>query len=209
MKRTVVALLAAGATLALALHHPGGWPLFAASLTPAAWAASARLRGSSRPLRFGLIVASGLFVEFFAWLHNFQAQTPNPPLFHPLLGPDLLIGLCFYASQAVGWLLVERLWGLRLRDVAALAAVYGVCIEQLGAVLRSFNPLAWLYVAAVYLAMSMPAFLLVPPTDRPGPVWRRYVLGLLLLAACSFALTALLSLPFARLLPPKPLTAGP
>lgn len=208
MKRIIFAALGTSVLLVLASLNPAGWQFFGVALILIAYALAPYINLQSRLLRFVLILCSGLLVEFFAWLNNYLAQTPQPALFHPILWANLLIGIFFYSSWALAWNFVEKKWGLRLKDVIIMTAIYAICIEQLGKVLLSFNVAAYIFVALVYLSVILPAFLLVKPLDKPVLVWKRYVYGLLVLAIFSLAGTHIFAAPFYKLIPAKPSVAG-
>lgn len=146
-------------------------------------------------LRFGLLlVTTGLVAECLAWLNNFLECRENPPLLHPQLGADLLTGFMFYGIWALAWGLVLRRWRFRLPEVFALQGLFGVLLEQRGAVLLqglSTLPVGlvlWLYVFAVYgsiaaipYAVGEPCYL---PTawSRRNDRWKYVALPLLIVA---------------------------
>ncbi len=165
------------------------------------------MHSSNKFLRWVLILVCGLGVEYFSWLINYNSQIKNPPLFHPILGVDLFIGIFFYASLGLGWNIVEKFWGLRTKDVVIMTLIFGICIEQLGAILLTFNPIFYAFVGVVYLAMVLPSFLIVRPVDKQVPIWKRYIFGLALISLCSVIGTTVLTLPFKSIIPPKPATA--
>lgn len=108
----------------------------------------------------GLAVGFGLLTEIAAWLGHYLARSPDPALFHPQLIPDLIIGVGFYLGWALAWLIVLQRWTWSLRAVFLTMGLFGVGIEQQGAVLIGAigvlpaNPLLsgymLLYVALVY-----------------------------------------------------------
>jgi hypothetical protein len=207
MKRILLSLGGIIILLIVASLGPAGWQLFAAFLILVAYAVAPYLHFQSKTLRWFLILISGLIVEYFAWLNNYLSQVKNPPLFHPILGPDLFIGLFFYGSMALAWNIIEKQWGMRIKDVIIMTLIFSICIEQLGKILLTFNPLFYAYVGIVYLAMVLPGFLLVKPQDKPVSLWKRYVYGLIILFLASIIGTNLLVLPFKSLIPSKPATA--
>ncbi len=207
MKRLILAGIGIIILLALASLNPTGWQFFGVSLILIAYAVAPYVNFQSKWLRFWLILFSGLFIEFLAWLNNYLSQVKNPPLFHPVLWADLLIGLFFYSSLALAWNITEKYWGMKLRDLIIISAVYSICIEQLGKILLSFNIAAYIFVALVYLSVVLPAFLVVKPKDKAVPIWKRYVYGLLVLTIFSIVGTHILAAPFYKIIPAKPLTA--
>ena len=207
MKRIFLSILGIIVLFLLALKNPAGWQLFAVSSILVAYALAPYFNWQSKWARWFIVFFSGLFVEVCAFMNNYSSQVKNPPLFHPILGPDLLIGACFYASLALAWNIVESQWGMRLKDVVIMTLIFGICVEQLGKILLTFNPLIYLFVGVVYLSMVLPGFLIVRPQDEPVALWKRYIFGLTTLAAFSLIGTNILTFPFKSSIPPKPLTA--
>ncbi|NOR60912.1 MAG: hypothetical protein GQ535_00260 [Rhodobacteraceae bacterium] len=150
-------------------------------------------KGEGRAL-FGFVLlywGAGLVTEVLAWLSDYLAGAPFPTTFHPQLLPDLIIALGFYGGMAVAWGLV--LWRFRFSLLAVFitGGIYGVAIEQDGAVLMmvltilSENPLAGLILAAYVFVVygSVPALAFTPfrrrlsDTARAGH-WIKYPLVL-------------------------------
>lgn len=113
-----------------------------------------------------LVILSGFLTETFAWLGEFLQRAPEPKLLHPQLIPDLISSVGFYGSWAVAWILLLKRYQFTLPQVFILQGLYGVLIEQRGAVFLtglSGMPLGlifWLYVFLVYgSAIGLPYLL--------------------------------------------------
>jgi hypothetical protein len=111
----------------------------------------------SRWLRFaGLILLCGLLTETLAWLGSYLAADPEPALLHPQLAYDLLLSPVVYGGWALAWLLLMRRWRFTLAEVFFVQGLYGIMLEQQGAVLRQgwatmpAGLILWIYVFAVY-----------------------------------------------------------
>lgn len=110
-----------------------------------------------RSLAFGLLVlASGLLAETLAWTSSYLAQAPEPALLHPQLAYDLLLSPVVYGGWALAWLLLMRRWRFSLVEVFTIQGLYGILLEQQGAVLRQglaslpWGIVMWAYVFLVY-----------------------------------------------------------
>lgn len=108
-------------------------------------------RKQKTALRLGLtIIVCGLLLELFSWLSNYLNPVSEPALLHPQLGPDLLLAFGFYTGWALAWVLVLHRWRFSIWEAYAAQGLYGVVVEQDGAILFSFNPLLWAYVFVAY-----------------------------------------------------------
>ncbi|RPI38883.1 MAG: hypothetical protein EHM59_22705, partial [Betaproteobacteria bacterium] len=110
-----------------------------------------------RSLAFGaLILVSGLFTETLAWTSSYLARAPEPALLHPQLAYDLLLSPVVYGGWALAWPILMRRWRYSLAEVFAIQGIYGVLLEQQGAVLRQglasmpWGVVMWAYVFLVY-----------------------------------------------------------
>jgi len=118
--------------------------------------AAARVR-LPRGLAFGLLIlACGLLAETLAWMGSYLASDPEPALLHPQLAYDLLLSPVVYGGWALAWLLLMRRWRFSLAEVFVLQGLYGILLEQQGAVLRQglasfpWGSVLWIYVFLVY-----------------------------------------------------------
>lgn len=106
-------------------------------------------------------------LETSAWLDNFIRNNPDPPLFHPQLIPDVLIGIGVYLAWWLTWWLVSRRYHFTIRQVFLVTGLYGIFLEQEGAVFLAglaTMPLGfvlWLFVAVAYGSTMALAFFLV------------------------------------------------
>jgi hypothetical protein len=166
-----------------------------------------------RALHFALLmVAAGFCLELLSWLGNFLACRPAPALLHPQLVPDLSLALGFYGSWAAAWLILLRHFRFGLGQIFVTQGLYGVMLEQQGAVFLHglvtlpLGLLLWLYVFAAYGATAGIAVLLTGQVPGRGErsSWYRYPLALLLTVALSLLITGLWSglLGATQLLPP-------
>jgi len=102
------------------------------------------------------IMLSSLLLEILAWLSNYVEANPEPILFHPQLIPDLLIAVGFYSAWAITWTIALRRYNFTLPSLFITHGLYGVFIEQQGAVfiagLSTFpvGIIFWLYVFLAY-----------------------------------------------------------
>jgi hypothetical protein len=119
-------------------------------------AAAARLRLPRAVSFAALVLLSGLFTETLAWTSSYLARSPEPALLHPQLAFDLLLSPVVYGGWAMAWPLLMRRWRFSLAEVFAVQGIYGVLLEQQGAVLRQglaslpWGVVMWAYVFLVY-----------------------------------------------------------
>lgn len=163
-------------------------------------------------------------LETGAWAHNVIRDAAKPALFHPQLFADLLIAAGFY----LGWWLT---WWWRLRrdryfiaEVFWITAIYGVLIEQQGAIFLQglatmpLGVVLWVFVALPYGSTMALAYVLAggadafappaPPAHegrRPSARIAKYLLPWLGLFIASVALIVVWNWPIEALdlLPPK------
>ena len=162
-----------------------------------------------------LMVLVGFLTEALAWLSNFLARAQAPALLHPQLFYDLLLSPGIYAAWAVGWILSTRRWRFSVAEVFVVQGIYGVFLEQQGAVfLQGWQALPlglilWLYVFVVYGAAAGLAYLPVAsdlPAERAGGGRWKVPAALLLqfLATAIVALTWGLTLSALGVVIPDP-----
>jgi hypothetical protein len=175
-------------------------PILMHTLFVLAYFSRNRLTIPTRPTRFflrflGWTVICGLLLETFAWLSNYIERNPNPALFHPQLLPDLLIAIGIYAAWGVAWWLGLRRFRFTLPAVYIVTGLYGVLIEQSGAVFQMglatfpIGIIFWLYVFVAYGATMALAFLpfrhlFTAENNR----WYKYVVMFIAIFACTFAI---------------------
>jgi hypothetical protein len=137
----------------------------------------------------------GLLTEFMAWWGNYLARSPNPALFHPQLIPDLLLGVGFYLGALLAMLIAARRWRFTVAQIAIVFGLYGIFVEQDGAILTAMlallpaNPggsvFLGVYVFAVYAAFAGLAYLPVAPAIQRWTArrsWLQYAAVIVLLA---------------------------
>lgn len=119
-------------------------------------ALAARVR-VPRALAFAaLVLVCGLLTETLAWTSSYLARAPEPALLHPQLAYDLLLSPVVYGGWALAWPLLMRRWRFSLVEVFTIQGIYGVLLEQQGAVLRQglaslpWGVVMWAYVFLVY-----------------------------------------------------------
>jgi hypothetical protein len=135
----------------------------------------------------------GWIAEVCAWFNEYAARKTHPALFHPQLGPDLILVSGLFLGWAAGWLAALNRYRFGLREVFVTTGVLGVGIEQDGAVLSAVlqmlgvNPLHSLLMAVfvflVYGSITALAFAVVESRLTP-PVrdtWWKYPIACLLL----------------------------
>lgn len=112
-----------------------------------------------------VMVLAGFLTETLAWAGNYLARAEQPALLHPQLLYDLLLSPGVYGAWAVGWIVVSRRWRFAVTDVFVVQGVYGILLEQNGAILLAglrampLGLLLWLYVFVVYGAAAGLAYL--------------------------------------------------
>ncbi|MGQ0637731.1 MAG: hypothetical protein ACT4QC_24400 [Planctomycetaceae bacterium] len=123
-------------------------------------------------------------LEFCAWLGSYIENDPDPKLLHPQLFPDLILAVGYYLSWWVTWWLALRTFRFTPLEVFITGGLYGVVIEQQGAVLkegwRTFpgGLLLWLFVFVAYGATMALAVYLVRDSFRASrDHWIKYPLA--------------------------------
>jgi hypothetical protein len=185
-------------------------------------AAAVRLR-ISRPLAFALLVlASGLLTETLAWTSSYLARDPEPALLHPQLAYDLLLSPVVYGGWALAWPILMRRWQFTLAEVFSVQGVYGILIEQQGAVLRQglaslpWGVVLWAYVFLVYgsaIGLAHLPFERAYAADDRRRGWLRLPMALIamLLATIvsSLGLAGLLHFAGFKIPAPRPIWEAP
>jgi len=108
-------------------------------------------------LAFGLLVLlCGVLAEILAWASSYLSADPEPALLHPQLAYDLLLSPMVYGGWAISWPLLMHRWSFRLEEVFVVQGLYGILLEQQGAILRQglatlpWGLVLWAYVFLVY-----------------------------------------------------------
>jgi hypothetical protein len=134
-------------------------------------------------------------VELAAWAGHYAACSPEPALFHPQLGRDLLIGVGFYSGLGLTWAWLVRRFGFSVGECFAVNGAMGVFLEQQGAAFLAGlqalpeGALLWVFVFLIYGPMAaIPRRLAIPagtaaPPRRP---WH-YPVAALAASAGAFA----------------------
>ncbi|KAB2883503.1 MAG: hypothetical protein F9K34_11630 [Albidovulum sp.] len=140
-------------------------------------------------------IATGMAVELAAWAGHYAACSPEPALFHPQLGRDLLIGVGFYSGLGLTWAWLVRRFGFSVGECFAVNGAMGVFLEQQGAAFLAGlqalpeGALLWVFVFLIYGPMAaIPRRLAIPagtaaPPRRP---WH-YPVAALAASAGAFA----------------------
>ena len=111
------------------------------------------------------MVLVGFLTEIFAWTSNYLGRAEEPALLHPQLLYDLVLSPGIYAAWAVGWILLTKRWRFSVAETFLLQGVYGVFVEQQGAILLQglralpLGVVLWLYVFVVYGSAAGIAYL--------------------------------------------------
>ncbi len=149
----------------------------------------------------------GALTESLAWLSNLLARDPEPALLHPQLAYDLLLSPGIYAAWALAWMAAGRVCSYSTLNAFVMQGVYGVFIEQQGAVFLNgaatfpAGTVLWLYVFVVYGSAMGLAVLLWPPgmlAEGRSRRWFRFPL----VVALNFGFTAITAIAWALLLQP-------
>jgi hypothetical protein len=169
-----------------------------------------------------LMVLVGFLTEILAWAGNYLARAEQPALLHPQLLYDLLLSPGIYAAWAVGWIVVTRRWRFSLTEVFIVQGVYGVLLEQQGAVFikgleaMPLGVVLWLYVFVVYGSAAGLAYLpfereLSPPQAH-GSRWKvpaALLVQFVATAVVALAWTGFLALAGVAVPDPKPIWQAP
>lgn len=167
------------------------------------------------------IFGAGMLLELLAWTGNYIQNPPQPALFHPQLIPDLLFGVGFYLGWVLAWWFLLRGFRFTLVETVVLMGLYGVIVEQNGAVLLAglaalpLGVLLWAYVAAAYGGAAGLAYLLaggerVPMGKRAH--WIKFLLAFVLLYVCvqvTFLLWGAFVDSIGLIPPPRPIREAP
>lgn len=148
------------------------------------------------PARFWLLLLiAGTLTECLAWLNAVTRCEPEPGILHPQLIPDLLLGVGFYSSWAVAWILVRLRYCFTLRQAFLTQGLYGVLVERQGGIFLAglaslpIGLVLWLFVFLVYGSALGIAYALAGmdanPEGLPRPR-RRFVWIAVALAALLF-----------------------
>jgi hypothetical protein len=168
-----ILFIASGAIPLLGLcGTPADTMLLIYSVFVIAWVLRERARAPGSGLRrrvwlryFLSMVLVGFLTEVFAWTSNYLGRAEEPALLHPQLLYDLVLSPGIYAAWAVGWILLTKRWGFSVAEIFLLQGVYGVFVEQQGAILLQgwqvlpLGALLWLYVFVVYGSAAGIAYL--------------------------------------------------
>ncbi len=167
------------------------WPVFVL-----VWFWRARLSRAAAHLPLSpsitLVLAftlTGLLTEVLAWTSDILRGAEIPVTFHPQLLVDLTLAVGFYGGLGVGWAILRRFFHFTLWQVFLISALYGVIIEQDGAIAMFLvsnilsNPIEALlfavYVALVYGAFATLPFAIVNPLlQGSSRAWLRTPLAL-------------------------------
>lgn len=160
----------------------------------------------SPSLKFvGLTIFISLFtLELFSWVSEYLEGNEEVALLHPQLIPDMLLAFGFYSGIALAWFVLLRFFRFSLLQVFMTQGIYGVVIEQDGALfLQGLTSMPagfywWLYVALGYASPLAIAYMLTQNSDgnqQKRSHWIKFLVAIILLYMCTkltFALWALL-----------------
>lgn len=168
---------------------------------------------------------AGSLTEVLAWTNNYLKAAPEPALFHPQLGPDLIIGLGFYGGWAAAWGVACRWFRFTLAEAFVVTGLQGIFFEQLGAVflliVRVFrdNPvqavIVGVYVFAVHgSAVGLGLVPVLHRLDRPSTSRHvvRFAVVIVLMVGLAFAgawLATVAASPLGGLPPKRSITEHP
>lgn len=111
----------------------------------------------------------GCIAECIFWTFHFLQRTPNPPLLHPQLLPDLILAIGFYGSFGIVWSFLLKRFNYSLKEVFILQGLFGVFLEQKGAVflqglaILPVGIILWFFVCIVYGSFIAIPFQLTKP----------------------------------------------
>jgi hypothetical protein len=147
-------------------------------------------------------IVSGDLAETFAWMDNYSKATAEPPLLHPQLIPDLILGIGLYTGWALAWLIVFRWYCFSLSEAFLVTGFQAIFFEQLGGVfLRMIavlitNPLLSLLMALYVFAVhaSVVGLAMVPLIHRFDDLnksrhWSGFVLVIVLVVGLTMLCT--------------------
>lgn len=137
----------------------------------------------------------GWLVETLAWINAYILRELEPVLFHPQLFADLLIATGLYLAWAVAWWWGLRRFAFALPAVYTVVGMYGVLIENSGAVFQAglaalpLGIIFWLYVFVVYGATM--ALALLPFRElfkSENTRWYRYPVMFAAMFLCTYVI---------------------
>jgi len=152
-------------------------------------------------ISIGLCVVSGWIAESLAWTSSYLAAESEPALLHPQLIPDLILAVMYYGGWGVAWVVLRRRYDYSTKEVFVLQGLYGVLLEQLGAVFLAglfsmpLGLILWAYVFVVYGSIMGIAYLPIEPqVRRPGTLNGRWkpVISFAVLLVVSLAVMLIL-----------------
>lgn len=143
--------------------------------------------GSSKFILAGITL--GLIIEVFALLNNLNQpeSVKSIVLFHPQTVPDLILGFFYYLVIIITWFFILKKIDFSVKSVFILAGLFGIVLEQNGAILIGLMQgefLVAFFVFVIHGVYPMLAYYLTKdnfPKDREKPKWWQYVLILLIL----------------------------
>lgn len=172
-----------------------------------------------KSLKFFVLVSfSAFIVEIFAWLESYLNRNPNPPLLHPQLFADLISAVGFYGSWVIAWLVLMKFFKYSLKEVFVIQGLYGIFIEQQGAVFLQglTNPLGviwWVYVFLVYGSVIGIAYLPVRDEffqEERSNHWIKYPLAFVFIFISTLVVSTVWTILVGGFLPqPKPIWEHP
>ena len=168
------------------------------------------------------MILVGFLTEIFAWTSNYLGRAEEPALLHPQLLYDLVLSPGIYAAWALGWIVLTKRWRFSVAEIFILQGVYGIFVEQQGAVfLQGWRSLPlglilWLYVFVVYGSAAGIGYLPhendLHPSGSKASIWKYpAALAVQLLATVVLAVgwTLLLGALGVSIPDPKPIWEAP
>lgn len=166
---------------------------------------------------FALVMTlTGFLTEILAWTGSYLAAEKEPALFHPQLGADLLSSIPFYGMWTLGWLFLRTRYGYTVKERFFYQGLYGVLVEQLGAVLLAgllsmpVGLILWLYVFLVYGSAAGMATMpfdadFTKHADRAVSRKRKTIVTFAVMLCCTFIVAAPIywAIDASDILPPK------
>ena len=139
----------------------------------------------------------GLITEALAIIDNVPLPPERRILFNPNPATDIYLATGYYSAFALVWSIAYFRFEFTYKSIFFIAGAFGLFFEQMGKILFSFNPFAYLYVFIVYGSFQACAAALDHRTAEHVNVWKITLVGIgvelssFLLAALLFHILAL------------------
>jgi len=133
----------------------------------------------------------GLITETLAIIDNMPLLPERRILFNPDPSTDIYLATGYYSAFALVWSIAYFRFKFTYKSIFLIAGLFGLVFEQMGKILLSLNPFAYLYVFLVYGSFQACTAALDHRTVKHVKVWKITLVGIGV-ELISFFLAALL-----------------